>query len=85
MTFGKEIQTADFPTLSYSRLLKRDTRELERLLDACKTHGFFYLDLMGQETEGFLELYQRLKDVSDIYFGQPLDVKMRDRKTDADG
>lgn len=42
---GKQVPVAPLSTIDLTKLISRDATEVTRLLDACVTHGFFYLDL----------------------------------------
>ncbi|KAJ3159268.1 hypothetical protein HDU86_001871 [Geranomyces michiganensis] len=77
-----------FPTSSYSvcpletidfcRLLNKDQAETAKLLAACESRGFFYLDLQGPEIQSILKDHQSVLRFMEAYFALPLDVKMAD-------
>ena len=46
---------ASLPIINFSALSIRDPQELDRLLDACKGLGFFYLDLRGPASNNILQ------------------------------
>ncbi|KAL4748050.1 hypothetical protein BDW72DRAFT_205979 [Aspergillus terricola var. indicus] len=61
------------PIIDPSKLARGADAEIDRLFDAGKTHGFFYLDLTTAETPR-------------LYFNQPREAKMKDnRKSDIHG
>ncbi|CZT14697.1 related to gibberellin 20-oxidase [Ramularia collo-cygni] len=70
------IVSKSLTTISLERLRTGDAVEGKKLLSACQSQGFFYLDLSSDlelcaQWEGMLG---RMKD----YFDQPLDVKLQD-------
>lgn len=70
-------ETADLLTIEFSKLANNDRSEVDRLLLACKTHGFFYLSLTD---EAFLATWNRALRFMDHYFDQNLETKMFDWK-----
>lgn len=75
-----ERKTAPLLILDFARLVRHDASEVSRLVEACETHGFFYLDLQGVETESqtMLADWQRLLRTTETYFGQTEEIKVRD-------
>ena len=70
---------APLATIDLGRLIKRDEQEIARLLSACVTHGFFYLDLQtSDEGRRIMEAEQGVYRFMEDYFSRPLDVKMKD-------
>lgn len=81
-----QLAVAPLPTVDFSQLLSQDPSETNKLLTACRTHGFFYLDLRGNDTKRVLEDWKKVLLVMEKYFDQPLEVKMRDdRQSDTHG
>lgn len=81
-----QLAVAPLPTVDFSQLLSQDPSETNNLLTACRTHGFFYLDLRGNDTKRVLEDWKKVLLVMEKYFDQPLEVKMRDdRQSDTHG
>jgi isopenicillin N synthase-like dioxygenase len=76
---GQEVNIAPLETIDFARLAAKDPLEVSRLLRCCVTHGFFYLDLQGNDPAR-----QVISDEKDVlrfmesYFDQPLEVKMKD-------
>lgn len=66
------------PTISLDRLRSGDIRESKNLVEACRTRGFFYLDLSSDDKlcQQWDEMLAAIKD----YFEQPLGVKMQDAR-----
>ncbi|OCT50474.1 putative 1-aminocyclopropane-1-carboxylate oxidase [Cladophialophora carrionii] len=68
--FPEGLPLAPIARISHDKLLQNDPAEAEKVLEACRTHGFFYLDLTdtddGQtllgESEDLLELAYRAFD-----------------------
>jgi hypothetical protein len=73
---------ADLIVISYEKLLGKDEAEAARLLLACTEAGFFYLDLGGNETKGYLDMVTDLFEVSKDYFAKPLQEKLKDTNRD---
>lgn len=71
------IPVADLDTISYDKLLEGDSIETARLLENCKSLGFFYLDLAGA-AQAVLDNSQDVFKLMEEYFDQPLDVKLQD-------
>ncbi|MCJ1267557.1 hypothetical protein MMC22_007442 [Lobaria immixta] len=79
-----KLRTAPLLIIDFARLLRHDTFEVNRLVEACKTHGFFYLDLQGVETESqpMLADRQSLLLTAKNYFSQAEEIKLRDDRND---
>ncbi|KNG90342.1 2OG-Fe(II) oxygenase family oxidoreductase [Aspergillus nomiae NRRL 13137] len=79
-----DFSIAPLPTIDHARLEAKDGEETQRLLDACKTHGFFYLDLRKVGT--VLNDWQQVLRIMEKYFSQDLMTKMKDdRRSDTYG
>lgn len=71
---GRQIDVAPLEIINYARLAAREPAEVERLLGACRSPGFFYLDLRKDSILADLwELYA----AAERYFDQPQEVKVR--------
>ncbi len=74
------IPYAKLRTISYSRLLAGDRPMIAELLAACSRDGFFYLDLLGPESQAMLEQIERLfvlaKEIHDLPTVEKLDYEM---------
>lgn len=68
---------AHLEVLSFAKLASKDQTELNKLLDACRKQGFFYLDLAGSNVSH--GLHQRLKALSLMkdWFDRPNEEKMK--------
>lgn len=68
-------------TINLAKLEAKDREEIQRLLDASSTAGAFFLDFRGLEAKAAKHLpddVREIIDISDKYFAQPLEVKMKD-------
>lgn len=79
---GYEYQAVTLETVVLEKLVSNDPTELEKLVKAAKSPGFFYLDLNNDEK--YLGSLQEIYDSADKYFDQPEDVKMVDFRKDQD-
>lgn len=75
---NKPVLSTTLPTLRLDLLRAEDLTERKKLLSACHSHGFFYLDLTSdqQMTQNWDEMLAVMKQ----YFEQPLEVKMEDAR-----
>ncbi|KIX92182.1 uncharacterized protein Z520_12063 [Fonsecaea multimorphosa CBS 102226] len=48
--FPTDVRTAPIATISLAKILGRDPEETQKVLKACQTYGFFYLDLTDAPT-----------------------------------
>ena len=77
---GTEVSIAPLENIDFARLETKNSAEIDKLLNCCKTHGFFYLDLRGTESANqFLADKMDMLRFMETYFDQPLEVKMGDR------
>ncbi|KAI5839455.1 hypothetical protein DFP73DRAFT_561694 [Morchella snyderi] len=76
MVNGTEVDVADLEVIDFSRLAANEPAEVEKLYKASKSPGFFYLDLTGEDR--YLGEVRNMYSLSDKYFDQPLEVKMKD-------
>ncbi|PGG97401.1 hypothetical protein AJ79_09213 [Helicocarpus griseus UAMH5409] len=70
------IISSSLPTLRLDLLRAGDNAESKKLLDACRTYGFFYLDLTSDST--LCQYWEKILAVMKQYFEQPLEVKIQD-------
>ena len=77
---NEELKTAHLKTIDFSRLLAQENQEVCNLLSACQESGFFYVDLQGQCARGLLEDEEKVYEMMQDYFDQPLAIKMRDKR-----
>ncbi|GAP87175.1 putative 2og-fe oxygenase family protein [Rosellinia necatrix] len=81
---GGSSKVAPISLISYDKLLKKDAAEAARLFTACADWGFFYLDLAGANSNGYIENIDRLFDGSKAYFAQTTEEKMQDTRKEID-
>jgi len=62
-------------TISFSRLQSRESSEILRLLKACETNGFFYLNLEDGAQE-YLRDWPTALSLAMEFYNEPLDVKL---------
>ncbi len=73
-----QFPQAKLQTASLKRLVDEDTLEQDRLLEACKSRGFFYLDLTGCESgEAILRDADELCRVAEKTYALPLEEKQK--------
>jgi len=70
------VVSASLLVLYLDRLQGGDAAENAKLLEACRTYGFFYLDLSSSSE--LLADWEALLHFAEQYFAQPLDDKMKD-------
>jgi isopenicillin N synthase-like dioxygenase len=76
---GNDIPVAPLETIDLGRLLAKDPTEMDRLLQSCITHGFFYLDLQTCDVgRRILSNEGDILHVMKQYFDQPLEKKSAD-------
>jgi isopenicillin N synthase-like dioxygenase len=72
---GEEIRIAPLQIISFAGLLSKDPSEAEKLLKACKTQGFFYLDVNSEQEMVSDDCKAALLAIKDFY-NKPLDFKL---------
>ncbi|KAK5629438.1 hypothetical protein RRF57_005153 [Xylaria bambusicola] len=79
-TFDDQISVASLKTINFALLEKKDRSEVEKLLAACISAGFFYLDFTSSSAENLPVAKKTLLEVMKKYFDQPLEKKAVDSK-----
>lgn len=74
------IPIASFETINYSALERREAKEIEKLMDASRTAGFFYLDFDRSGAAGLPKKKKEVLKAMKDYFSQPDDIKQLDSK-----
>ncbi|KAF2675772.1 2OG-Fe-II oxygenase family oxidoreductase [Lentithecium fluviatile CBS 122367] len=72
------LKVAHLETIDFAKLLAHEEAEVSKLMTACTTAGFFYVDLQGQSGRGLLEDEDSMYKTMSEFFDQPLDVKMKE-------
>jgi isopenicillin N synthase-like dioxygenase len=76
--FPDHLPTAPMASASLSRLLAKDATECRKVLEACRTHGFFYLDMRdASEGKTLLDESEQLLQLATQVFQRPLDEKRK--------
>ena len=76
--FPEGLNCAPISTVSSRKLLDKDSAESAKVLEACQTYGFFYLDLTDSaEGEELLEDAETLLALAQEAFGPTRDEKMK--------
>jgi len=75
---GDEFPCVELSTISLQKLSDHDATEENRVLEACKGRGFFYLDLAGTEDgETISESSGDICRVAERFMSLPMDTKMK--------
>jgi isopenicillin N synthase-like dioxygenase len=75
-----EFKTVNLQTISLKKLLSEDATEQDRVFEACKTRGFFYLELGGCESgETILKGADDICRMAEDVFKLPMEVKEEQR------
>jgi len=75
-----EFKTVDLQTISLKKLLAEDATEQDRVFEACKTRGFFYLELGDCESgETILKGADDICRMAEDVFKLPMEVKEEQR------
>ena len=76
--FPDDVPTAPIASASFSKLLTNDDAEAGKVLEACQTHGFFYLDMRDcPEGEALLDESEQLLQLAIEAFNRPLEEKRK--------
>src|SRR4051812_18632873 len=73
---------ANLAVISFEKLASDDDTENNKLLHACSTWGFFYLDFGPDRSRPYQSATSHLFDFAKQYFAQPLEDKMKDTNED---
>lgn len=69
-------------TIDLGRLVTKEPDEVEKLLHASQMPGFFYLDLQNEPAKQLLADLPEFYAVSEKYFDEPHEVKMKDYRAE---
>lgn len=73
-----EFPCVELATISLQKLLNHDSTEEDRVFEACKGRGFFYLELAGTDAgETILNGSEDLARVGERFMALPTDEKMK--------
>ena len=78
---GPSFKTVELETISLPKLLSEDAYEQDRVSEACKSRGFFYLELGGCESgETILKGADEIcGEVAEEFFKLPMELKEEQR------
>ena len=76
--FPENIPTAPIASISLNKLLNSDDAEGKKVLEACKTFGFFYLDLSQSSVgQSLIDDSEKLHALAQEAFKLPLEEKQK--------
>ena len=75
---GQKVDVASLEVVDYGRLMTKEPKELEKLLNASQMPGFFHLDLQNASGQGILTGLEEIYQMSEEYHGKPPEEKMKD-------
>ena len=70
---GTQEKMASLAVIDYEALANKDANEVQKLVDACKTVGMFYLDLRGPRTNAIFEDMPVIFKTGNQFFDLPRD------------
>ncbi|KAI6764309.1 hypothetical protein HG530_008098 [Fusarium avenaceum] len=73
----ENVNTANLYTVKFDNLFDRDQQELEILLKACETDGFFYLDLQSLSSAKLWRDLDRVSEITKDWFSQSVEDKKK--------
>lgn len=76
---GANIDVAALDTIDLARLSGKEPPEIEKLLKASTTPGFFYLDLQAEASKEALADLNELYGLTEKYFKGPKEEKSQDQ------
>jgi isopenicillin N synthase-like dioxygenase len=79
------IPTAQLVVIDYDLLLQRDPSSIEQLLEACKSHGFFYLDLSKPSISSTITQWEESLSLMNDWFSKSLEEKLAVSGSDRHG
>lgn len=71
-----EVDIAPLEVISFKKLLEKDEQEVLKLYKAAQSPGFFHLDV--RDSEQYVADLLQMYDITEKYFCEPEEVKMRD-------
>ena len=75
---GPDFPCVHLETISLQKLIDHDSTEEDRVFEACKGRGFFYLDLAGPEAgETILKGSEDIARVGEDFMALPTEEKMK--------
>ena len=78
-----QYDVATLKVIDLKLLIARERREIETLVTAAQSSGFFYLDLQNEPSaRQLLDDLPLVYKLSDEYFDQPIESKLKDVRND---
>lgn len=74
------IDVAALEVVDLERLTTNEPGEVEKLLDAATSPGFFWVDLRDGFAKSVPADWEKIYELADRYFTQPHELKMKDYK-----
>lgn len=75
---NEDFPTVELNTISLQKLIDHDAEEEDRVLEACKGRGFFYLELAGPESgQTILEGSEDICRIAEGFMGLEMTEKMK--------
>ena len=75
---SSEFPTVELQSISLQKLIDSDATEEDRVFEACKDRGFFYLELAGPESgDTILNGSHDMARVGEDFMALPMDEKMK--------
>jgi len=81
---AERVDIAPLETIDFARLAAKEPAEVTKLLKSSQSPGIFYLDLRGDATRQLLADLQSVLGLTEKYFDQPDDLKMKDYRASQD-
>lgn len=72
------VVAESLPTIDLDLLRADNDTESKKLLSACRSYGFFYLNMTSDPE--LCKLWEDMLAIMKNYFEQPLEVKMQDAR-----
>jgi isopenicillin N synthase-like dioxygenase len=72
------VVSKSLPIIHLDLLRAENVTESRNLLNACRTHGFFHLDLTSDPE--LCRLWEEMLGIMEHYFKQSFEVKMQDAR-----
>ncbi|KAK0384856.1 hypothetical protein NLU13_7334 [Sarocladium strictum] len=75
---NNDFATASLKTIKFSALENKDVKEVDKLIEASRSEGFYYLDFEDSSAASLPLKKRELLKVMKRYFDQPREVKQED-------
>ena len=81
---GTNIDVVPLEIVDFSRLSHEEPEEMKKLVNACRTTGFFHLDLQNGSMNSVPTALEDVYGVAERFFTQPHESKMKDYRETQD-